>query len=123
MWTYTTYVLGKYCDKNPKRCEELEFEDLYNFIFNNLWLKEKLVFHDGMQDLLLDLDYLKKLGVISFEGNEDPKKITIKITNKEALSKISKIVDDSFTLTGVKIFDDYKKRIDRAIKNDPVVAT
>lgn len=118
MWTYTSYILDKYCERKGG-CAELRFEDLYYFIFKVLWLKKQLVFHDGMKDLLLDLEYLKKLDVITFEEKDDAKKIVIKIKNREALSNISQIVEDSATLAGVNLFGEYKKRIDEAIMVAP----
>jgi hypothetical protein len=121
MWTYTAYILEKFCERKKDDCEEIEFKELNNFIFQILWRKNNLVFHDGINDLLDDLEYLKKINVITFEENKDPDKIILKINDRNILLKISKIVDESAKLTGINLFNEYKERIDRAVKIDLVV--
>ena len=115
MWTYTLYILDKYMQKNDKR-SELNFEELANFIFVTLWRKHHLVFHDGRNDLREDLRYMSKLGMITLEDNEDFGRIKIKIANKEKLEQATEIVENSANLTGVKLFEDYKERIDEALQ-------
>jgi hypothetical protein len=114
MWTFTLYILYKFMNKNPKR-SEISFEELARFIFCQLWQKNHLVFHDGRDDLRYDLQYINRLGMIGLEDNQDFSKIRIKVDNKEKLKRIANIVEQTSSLTGVKLFDDYVKRIDEAL--------
>ncbi len=127
MWTYTTYIFGKYCEKcegRPQKCDDLQFKEFSDFVFDILWRKKKLVFHDGEEDLYDDFRYLQKLGIVQLEGNENNiEKVRIKITDQTKLNKIVKVVEDSANLTGVKLFDQYTIRINEAVKESPCVVT
>jgi hypothetical protein len=121
MWTYTTYILGKYsekCEKGPQKGVEMPFKAISEFVFDVLWRKEKLVFHDGDEDLFDDFVYLEKIGVVELAGIDKGnfENALIRIKDKEKLSKIVKVVQDSANLTGVKLFDEYTRRIDQAIE-------
>jgi hypothetical protein len=121
MWTYTTYILGKYsekCEQGPQKGNDMLFKDISGFVFDVLWRKEKLVFHDGDEDLFDDFRYLEKIGIVELEGNDKGnfEKTHIRIKDKEKLAKIVKVVEDSANLTGVKLFDEYTSRINRAIE-------
>jgi len=119
MWTYTTYILGKYSEKCEQGSQgnDMLFKDIAGFVFDVLWRKEKLVFHDGDEDLYDDFRYLEKIGIVEIEGADGSfEKTHIKIKDKEKLSKIVKVVEDSANLTGVKLFDEYTSRINRAIE-------
>ena len=81
--------------------------------------KEKLVFHDGDADLFDDLRYIEKIGIIELEGADQGnlEKTHIRIKDKEKLSKIVKVVErPTNKFTGVKLFNEYTSRIDRAIE-------
>jgi len=119
MWTYTIYILYKYFEKHSER-SELNFSELANFIFNELWKKQRLVFHDGRDDLRQDLRYLHKLGMIQLEDNEDFARIKIKVSDKEKLKRAANIVENSADLTGVKLFSDYKQRIKKALQTEVI---
>jgi hypothetical protein len=107
MWTYTAYILNKFGEKDYS---ELAFKELSEFVFGELWKKGHLVFHDGDEDLLGDLRYLDKVKAISLrEGDK-----TSMTLNRGCLGHMSKVVEDSALLTGVKLFDEYRKRIDRS---------
>ena len=114
MWTYTAYILSMYLTKEP--AEELKFAEFANFI-EVLWRKEKLVLYDSVEDLLLDIKYLEKLGVLTLNESDNLKRATIKITDKAKLERIAKIVEDSAALTGVELFNAYVQRINSAIAN------
>jgi hypothetical protein len=108
MWTYTAYILNGLGKLNGYG--NLDEKTLSKFVFDDLWRKNKLTFHDGEEDLMDDLRYLERLKVIGLNG----KTITL---NKGKLVKISDIVENSGLLTGVKMFDEYKRRIDCAFDN------
>lgn len=116
MWTYTTYILWKYVKKYPDKEVELKFSEFADFIFKFLWRQNQLIFHDGIQDLYLDLKYLKKLGIIEFDDNEKLENIKIKVKDKDKLVQIVKVVEESATLTGVQLLGEYVQRIDAAIE-------
>jgi len=120
LWTYTTYILSKYFEKHPEKEDELAFSDFADFVFNVLWRKNQLIFHDGMQDLYLDLKYLKKLEIIELEENDNLEKVKVKVKNKTKISQIVKVVEDSATLTGVKLFAEYLQRINNAAERASV---
>lgn len=114
MWTYTAYILNMFGERNGYT--EVQFKELSDFMFDKLWRGQHLVFHDGKEDLMCDLRYLDKLEIINLEENNDYDKTKIKIGNEDTLKKISKIVEDSALLTGVKLFDEYRLRIDKAFE-------
>jgi hypothetical protein len=122
MWTYTAYILSKYLTKEPiKEGVELKFAEFANFIFKILWRNEKLVFHDSIEDLFLDIKYLEKLGILTLNKSDNLEKATIKIADKAKLERIAKIVEDSATLTGVELLNTYVQRINSAIERQPIV--
>ena len=125
MWTYTSYILGKYCEKCGKpeqECTDLPFKEFSDFIFDVLWRKKKLVFHDGEEDLLDDFVYLQKIGVVQLEGDEKVMdRIRIRIADKAKLFQIVKVVEESANTTKVKLFDEYNNIINEALKEIPCV--
>ncbi|MGD0405452.1 MAG: hypothetical protein ABSB10_02205 [Candidatus Bathyarchaeia archaeon] len=127
MWTYTAYILGKYCekyDKSPQKCDNLSFKEFSSFVFDVLWRKEQLIFHDGAEDLFNDFKYMQKLGIVELAGGEtDFEKTTLKIKDKKQLSELGKIVENSASLTGVKLFDEYTRRINLALEEAPCVVS
>jgi hypothetical protein len=107
MWTYTAYIINKFGEHGYR---ELQFKELSDFVFNNLWKNGNLVFHDGDEDLLDDLRYLNKVKAIELREGKN-----IRMTlNRGCLGHMSRVVEDSALLTGVKLFDEYKKRIDKS---------
>ncbi len=115
MWTYTAYILEKYCEKN--KCDELLFKEIDNFFFDILWRKEHLSFYENSLGLYEDLDYLRELGIIEFDEKDKSIETKIKIKEKKTLSKIAKMVEDSSKLTGIRLFEEYKKRINSALES------
>jgi len=107
MWTYTAYMLNKYAERNPKR-SGISFDNFSNFVFDILWKNYKVVFHDGKGDLLCDLKYLEKLKVLDLKEG-------IGFKNKNKLKQIAEVVENSSLLTGVKLLDTYRERVDKAI--------
>ena len=114
MWTYSAYILWKFAKK--LNCDEFSFGKFARFIFDILWKEQHLSFYDGKADLFEDLKYLKKLHVIELTEEEDLEKVEIKIKDKKKLKIISGIVEDSSILTGVKLLDEYVRRINLAIE-------
>ena len=127
MWTYTTYIFGKYCEKcgnEEQKCIDLSFKTFSEFMFDVLWRKQKLVFHDGEEDLFSDFKYLQKLGIVEIKGEAGKmEEAILHIKDGEKLSQIVKIVEDSAALTGIKLFDEYTRRINLALKEDVCVAS
>ena len=110
MWTYTAYILNKFGEKGYS---QLQFKELSEFVFDELWGKGHIVFHDGDEDLLDDLRYLDKLKAIRLKDRGD-----VGMTlNVGSLSHMSNVVENSALLTGVKLFDEYRKRIDDSFDN------
>lgn len=120
MWTYTAYILSKYLAKEPSKETELKFTEFANFVFKVLWRQEKLVFHDSIEDLLLDIKYLEKLGIVTLQEDENLEKITISVRDKVKLRQAAKIVEESATLTGVELLNTYVQKINRAVESLPV---
>jgi hypothetical protein len=105
MWTYTAYIINKFGENGYR---QLWFKELSEFVFDELWRKGNLVFHDGDEDLLDDLRYLDKMKAIRLSDGEE---VSMAL-NIGSLGHMSKVVEDSALLTGVKLFDEYKRRID-----------
>jgi len=115
MWTYTAFILGKYC-KKTKNYDELSFGEFARFVFDVLWREQNLIFHDGKMDLFEDLTYLKKLGIIELLEDENVERVKLKVKDKKKLDQVIRIVEDSGTLTGVKLLDKYTRKINSAIE-------
>ncbi len=118
MWTYTAYILYKYCrDIKNTQCEVLTFKELTELFFDKLWQKRGIVLHDSKQDLYADLQYLEQLGVIEINGDvKNIDTIIIKVKDVEKLKQIADIVEKTYTVTGIGLFNVYKSRIDEALK-------
>ncbi|NVM55953.1 MAG: hypothetical protein HWN66_19805 [Candidatus Helarchaeota archaeon] len=119
MWTYTSYILSKVCEKDASKCEEFKFTDLSEFIFNILYRKHRVIFHDGEKDLYNDLYYLKELDILDFndDNDDDYEKIILKIKNIDKLNGIASIVKASPRVTKIELFKDYIEKIDKAVEN------
>jgi hypothetical protein len=102
-------------ESHPQRAE-LDFQELSSFIFGTLWKKHHLVFHDGKDDLRQDLRYMNQLGMIQLDDSEDFGRIRIRVGDREKLGRVAAIVEHSANLTGVGLFNDYIKRIDKALQ-------
>jgi len=113
MWTYTSYILFKLFEKKTET-RQLTFEEVADFVFKVLWRKEKLAFHEDRNDLLGDLQYLEKMGIITLQKTDG--KTIIQIKDKKRLEEAVEIVENAGTLTGVKLLDTYVERINRAIE-------
>ena len=115
MWTYTAYILCKYLERHPEKREGLKFSDFADFIFNELWRKGRVVFHDGAEDLFSDILYLVKLGILEVERKEKFENSVIKIRNIEQLNEVAKVVENSFAVIKFDLLDEYLKRINMVI--------
>jgi hypothetical protein len=116
MWTYTSYILWKYFEKIAAKSDELKFSELCDFIFNTLWRKQGVVFHDGVKDLYLDLEYLQKIGILEISENESLDKVRIKVKDQEKLREVAKVVESSPDVMKLDILREYVERINRAIE-------
>lgn len=118
MWTYTSYIISKVCEKDASKCEGFSFSYLSNFIFDVLYRDYKVIFHDGEKDLYKDLYYLKELDILEFNGDEeDLEKITLKIKNIKKLNVIAEIVKESPHVTKIGLFNDFIEKIDSAVES------
>ena len=113
MWTYTAYILGKYCKK--KSVEQLQFKEISDFVFNVIWKEEKMTLWDGSEELYNDLKYLNQLKIINLAEKKDINHTTISILNKKTLERAVKTVENSPMVTGVGLFAEYNKRINSAL--------
>lgn len=117
MWTYTVYTLYKYCLNRREECKELEFRRLADLFFRKLWREQGIVFHDSKHDLYADLQYLRELGILELLGDEkNLDSVIIRIKDFEKLKEIAKAVEQSYALTGIKLFSIYKDRIDNTLR-------
>jgi len=116
MWTYTSYILSKYFEKIAAKSDELKFSELCDFIFNTLWRREGVVFHDGVKDLYLDLEYLQKIGILEIQKNENLDKVKIKVKDPEKLRDVAKTVESSSDVMKLDILREYVARINKAIE-------
>ena len=115
LWTYTAYILNRFGERNGY--SDMKFKELSEFIFDNLWRKQHLVFHDGKEDLMCDLRYLDKIKVIKLEEyGPNINKSNIYLGNRTILKKASEKIEESALRTGLKLFDEYKEKIDSAFE-------
>jgi hypothetical protein len=98
--------------------KELPFSELSRFFSDYLFRRAKLSLLEGDANLLGDLEYLEKIGVISLErpgGSRDFSSIKFAVKDTEEIDKISKIVEDSSVITGIELLEVYKTKIDDAM--------
>lgn len=123
MWTYTAYIIGKYLKKRPEKGNEFKFSEFADFIFGVLWRKHKIVFHDGREDLRLDIGYLKKMGILDFEEEKEYDKLRFKVKDEKKLDEVVKVVENSPQLTGVDLLNSYLQRINKAVEEGVAVVS
>ncbi len=115
MWTYTSYIIAKLCEKQGNSCDSMTFSSLADFIFNKLYFEKRLIFYDGKKDLFSDIEYLKELQILDFVKNDDIDKIEFSIKDIDKLNRVAKIVKHSGGITKVNLLNEYVKKIDAAI--------
>jgi len=77
MWTYTLYMLDAFIRRRGKYSNiKFKFEDFSNFVFEDLWKNQKIVFHDTAKDLLKDVRYLGELNLVQYNENSNRISIT-----------------------------------------------
>jgi hypothetical protein len=92
---------------------EISFEKFTNFVFDVLWGKYGLVFHDTKEELEQDIDLLSKLGIVAY--NKRSKNITINFEHMKLLTKIAEGMQKDPMRTKIKIIDEYLATIEKSI--------
>jgi hypothetical protein len=110
LWTYLAYLLSKiFKTKNKITFQELEE-------INNILHKEcHLFIWCTREELLYDLQYLKKIKAVKFEEKENLKEMEI-MGNIEQLREIANVVTKSPFITGSDLLKEYRERIDKGIE-------
>jgi len=116
LWTYTAYTLWKFFETQPQLKGEIEFRKLKEIFFDILFKESKVVWLDGPGDLLADLLFLKRIGVIDLEEDE-AERIKIRLKDKGKLNGIAQIVKNSPRIIKVELNGEYTKRIDEGIES------
>jgi len=116
MWTYTSYILWKYFEKIAAKSDELKLSELSDFIFNTLWRKEGVIFHEGVEDLYLDLKYLQKIGVLEIYESESLDETKIKVKDQEKLREAAKVAESLPDVMKLDALREYVERINKAIE-------
>ena len=105
MWTFTAYILWKL--SKAKGSNRIEFPELTHFIFDVLWKEYKIVLNDSSKELEREIEYLKELGAVNYDGYE--------IEVKEKLGEIAQIVEQSSLKDQLTLYREYLSRINQAI--------
>lgn len=120
MWTYTTYILYmfiKYLQRKEnidlEQPIEISLEKFANFVFDILWGRYGLVFHDTKDELEEDIDLLSKLGIVAY--NKRSKNITINFEHMKLLTKIAEGMQNDPMRAKIKIIDEYLGIIEKSI--------
>ena len=109
MWTYTAYMFAEYCKK--RFVNQLKFKEFADFCFDNVWRKKHITFVDGKEELYGELKYLERIKLISLDEEKNIDNTIIKISNKKELKTLVEIVENSGRVSGVKLLDEYIKRL------------
>jgi len=97
MWTYLAYIIYKLFEKK----NEVTVSDVCGFVMNK---DCELHIYFTFEELLSDLEYLKELGIIDIRGNKI-------IPNFEKLKEIVNTVEESWSITGIYMFEIYRRKI------------
>jgi hypothetical protein len=92
---------------------EISFEKFANFVFDVLWGKHGLVFHDTKEELEEDIDLLSKLGLVAY--NKRSKNITINFEQMQLLTKVGEGMYNDPVRTKIKIIDEYLTTIENSV--------
>jgi len=106
MWTFTAYIIYKLAKQLNSKT--ICFSDLTHSIFDILWKKYGVVLNNSTEELEREVEYLKEIGAIDFDGDI--------ITIKEKLKEIAKSVEKSCPRDTITLYNIYLSKIDEAIK-------
>jgi hypothetical protein len=108
MWTYTAYILKGFAEKGYS---ELKFNELSEFVFEDMYKKAGLIFHDDRESLFNDLRFLDKEGGVRLMAGRKREDAVV-VLNKECLVKISDYIARTSRLAIPDFYDSYTGKID-----------
>jgi len=105
MWTFTAYIIWKLC--KAKGVDKIHYSELIHFIFDILWKRHKIVLNDSSKELEREVEYLKEIGAVDYDGYE--------IRIKDKLKTIAQIVEQSALKDQLTLYKEYLDTINQAV--------
>jgi len=105
MWTFTAYIIWKLCQ--AQGVDKIHYSELIHFIFDILWKRHKIVLNDSSKELEREIEYLKEIGAVDFNGYE--------IRIKDKLKGIVQIVEQSALKDQLTLYREYLDKINQAV--------
>lgn len=119
MWTYTTYILFNFTEymkrnKKPDLSKPLEFSfgDFADFVFEELWGKHGMVFHDTKEDLEKDVELLSKLDIIEYDRRQ--RKMKVDLAHMQLLRTIAGGMQKDPMRKKIPMVNEYLSRIEQS---------
>jgi hypothetical protein len=120
VWTYTTYILFNFTEYlkrkgklDPSKPFEFSFGDFANFVFEELWGKHGMVFHDTKEDLEKDVDLLSKLGIVEYDKRL--KKMKVDLERMQLLQTIGCGMQKDPMRKKIPMVNEYLSRIEQSV--------
>jgi hypothetical protein len=117
MWTFTTYIVYAFIERNNKKEElpiQISLKELYDFECEELKRKQELFLHSNIEELEDDVKFLSKIGILQY--NFRSQNIFLNEENIELIEKIANGMKKDPMRKELPILDEYLKRIENAMK-------
>ena len=116
MWTFTTYIIYVYIQREKQKELPLEISlwGLYDFECKELKRKHKLFLHSNIQELEDDIKLLSRIGILNY--NFRSQNIFIDKEKLELIERIGNDMKNDPIRKKVPLLDEYLKRIENAAR-------
>jgi hypothetical protein len=106
MWRYVN-------QKTERKEKGFKLEEFAHAILDELWNRSKIIFHDGIEELYSELQYIaRQYGIIEIQDSDKLEENIIKIRDIKKLEEMANKTRDFADLSPVPLLKEYLKRID-----------
>jgi len=122
MLGFVAYIISKFLIEMERKIQEREgserevteilYGELQRIVFEELPREQRLALFDSEEEFKAALKALSECGIIEY----DEKRNVVKIRDRRALERIAKLISGSPFRHEVKLYDEYVRRIDRAVE-------
>lgn len=113
MWTYLAYILHVYATIKNKT--EITVKELYSFHSSILIPYQHLSFWENLNDMMCDIKYLSKLGLIKIKHEPVDNIVMVNLQGLKEIYQIVRVEIPQPSTFQTPIFNQYKQRVDNAL--------
>jgi hypothetical protein len=92
---------------------KIPFDEFANFVFDELWGKHGLAFHDTKDDLEKDIDLLSKLGIVEYDDRME--RISVDLEQLKLLQTIAEGMHRDPIRKKIPLVNEYLSRIEQTV--------